>query len=217
MMMKKAFTLIELIFVIVIMGILAAAIVPKTKTNPLQEAAIQLASHLRYTQHLALIDDPYRNDDSKWYKMRWQLVFHEGNAADNKVAYTIFSDKIGTHSGDANKDEIAINPLNNQQIMTGGYSGSNSLDITKEKFIGMKELNLGRKYGITSKKLEGGCSGSRITFDYLGRVFTGSHKSMTAPYKPKRLIEEDCNIVLSSDSGSITVVIQKETGFISIK
>ncbi|MDQ7060006.1 MAG: type II secretion system protein [Sulfurimonas sp.] len=66
--MKKAFTMIELIFVLVVVGILAAVILPRTKTNPLQEAAIQLLSHIRYTQHLALVDDVYDANDANWYK-----------------------------------------------------------------------------------------------------------------------------------------------------
>ena len=57
--MKKAFTMLELVFVIVVIGILAAAIIPSTRTNPAQEAAIQLLSDIRYTQHLAMIDDKY--------------------------------------------------------------------------------------------------------------------------------------------------------------
>ncbi|MBA1433268.1 MAG: prepilin-type N-terminal cleavage/methylation domain-containing protein [Epsilonproteobacteria bacterium] len=37
--MKKAFTMLELVFVIVVIGILAALILPRTKTNPVQAAA----------------------------------------------------------------------------------------------------------------------------------------------------------------------------------
>lgn len=74
--MRKAFTLIELVFVLVIIGVLATAILPRTKTNPTQEGAIKLASHIRYTQHLALSDDTY-SSKSKWYQHRWQIVFND--------------------------------------------------------------------------------------------------------------------------------------------
>lgn len=68
--MRKAFTMIELVFVIVVIGILAAVIIPNTRTNPLQEAAIQLLSHIKYTQHLAMTDDTYDENDPNWYKKR---------------------------------------------------------------------------------------------------------------------------------------------------
>lgn len=83
--MKKAFTMIELVFVIVIIGILAAVIIPNTRTNPAAEAATQLQSHIRYTQHLAMINDKFDSTDSTWMRNRWQIVFN-GNQ------YSIVSD-----------------------------------------------------------------------------------------------------------------------------
>ena len=62
--MKKAFTMLELVFVIVVAGIIAAVVIPNTKTNPAQEAAIQLLSHIRYTQHLAMVDDKYDSTET---------------------------------------------------------------------------------------------------------------------------------------------------------
>lgn len=73
--MRKAFTMLELVFVIVVIGILAAAIIPSTRTNPAQEAAIQLLSHIRYTQHLAMIDDKYDAANPTWFQERWQIAF----------------------------------------------------------------------------------------------------------------------------------------------
>jgi len=74
-MIKKAFTLIELIFIIVIMGILIAVIVPRVNSNKLDEAAIKLISDIRYTQHLAMVDDKFNKDSSNWFKERWRIVF----------------------------------------------------------------------------------------------------------------------------------------------
>ena len=87
--MKKAFTLLELVFVIVLIGILAATIIPNTKTNPAAEAAIQLQSHIRYAQHLAMMDDKFGSSTS-WYKNLWQIAF-TGNTysiiANNNTLY----------------------------------------------------------------------------------------------------------------------------------
>ena len=87
--MKKAFTLLEMVFIIVVIGILAAVMIPRIKTNPVAEAAVKLLSQIRYTQHLAMIDDKFDSSNSVWYKNRWQIVLN-GNkfsiVSDNKFA-----------------------------------------------------------------------------------------------------------------------------------
>ena len=95
--MKKAFTMLELVFVIIVIGILAAVIIPSTRTNPAQEAAIQLISHIRYTQHLAMIDDKYDATNTNWFLNRWQIRF-TGNT------YSIAADGIA--------NTFAVNPSN---------------------------------------------------------------------------------------------------------
>ena len=97
----NSFTLIELVFVIVVIGILAAVIVPRIHSNKLQEAANQLVSHIRYTQHLAMIDDRFDSSDPTWYKTLWQVRFTPGiSPLTGKVAYAVFSDtdKVFTYS-----------------------------------------------------------------------------------------------------------------------
>ena len=225
--MKKAFTMIELIFVIVVIGILAAVIIPNTRTNPLQEAAIQLVSHIRYTQHLAVIDDKFnasRVDTAGnviWYKDRWQIVFSSSIYSDNGEAYTIFSDTQGNavSRGDAQKSEVARNPQNSNQIMTGGYSSTAALDYRNPSFEGMQKLNIGKSYGVSSVTFSSACnSGKRISFDYLGRPFEGDQSSMTGAYSAgtQRLIVEDCHIVLSDGVDSVSIIIKPETGYASI-
>ncbi len=231
--MKKAFSIIELIFVLVVIGILSAIILPSTKTNPLDEVAIQLLSHIQYTQHLAMSDDRYnanrKNSDDAviWYKERWQLVFSKSKFTDNQYAYTIFSDTAGESTGDASESEIAINPQNANQIMTGGYGDTKAIDIRDtDGFKGMPSLNIGKKYGISDVKLTEGCSYNRISFDYLGRPFTGKQSSLDFPYqsdisdsrKPGLICEnKGCEITLTHNSSkTITLRITKETGFVCI-
>ena len=226
---KQAFTLLELLFVIVVIGILAATIIPRSRTNPLQEAAVQLASHIKYTQHLAMIDDKYdasRTDTSGkviWYKDRWQLNFSDGNFTDYKVAYTIFADTQGNamSRGNANPSEVAINPNNPNQLMTGGYNSTAAINYTNAGFQGMKKLNIGDSYGIKSVVLSGGCNSNistRISFDHLGRPMNGDQSTMTGPYKAgtQRLMTTTCNITLSSATDSIVLTIAPETGYVKI-
>jgi len=232
-MMKRAFSLIELLFVLVVIGILSAIMIPSTKTDPLQEAAIQLLTHIKYTQHLAMTDDRYnanrKNDDGDviWYKERWQLVFSNSDYTGNRYAYTIFSDTSGNSTGDATASEIAINPQNPNQIMTGGYGDAKTIDFRdKDGFLGMPSLNIGRKYDIEDVQLSEGCSYNRVSFDYLGRPFTGRQSSLDVPYesnindsrRPGLVSEnEGCKITLTHSSDTnITLRISKETGFVCI-
>ena len=71
--MKKAFTLIELVFVIIVIGILAAAVIPRMKSTHLSESVVKLISNIRYTQHLAIINDVYSSTDADWYKKKWSI------------------------------------------------------------------------------------------------------------------------------------------------
>ena len=207
----------ELVFVIVVIGVLSASIIPNTRTNPLQEAAHQLISHIRYTQHLAMVNDKYNRLDKEWYKGRWQLIFYKGDNSNNLPAYTIFSDK-STYSGDPSISEIAKNPQNNNTLMSGGYSGSNSLDVMHSSFIGNKKMNLGLTYAILSYKLDGGCSGARISFDYQGRPIKGDQSTMTGAYSAltQRLITSNCNITIGTTDSNITITVAPETGYAHI-
>mgnify|MGYP000045959612 CR=1 FL=1 len=233
--MKKAFTMIELIFVIVVIGILAATIIPNTKRNPVQEAAIQIASHIRYTQHLAMTDDRYnpnRVDNSGaviWFKERWQILFSSSKftGGANVWAYTIFSDRAGTgvKRGDPNESEIAKNPENSNQLMTGGVGHVNAIKYGHKDFKGMESLNIGKKYGIIGANAvvfsdscdgNGGNPSTRIAFDYLGRPLQGDHNSMKGPYTQSRLIKAECRITITDGSESVDIKIQPETGYVSL-
>jgi len=214
--MKKAFTMIELIFVLVIIGIVAAVIIPRTRTNPLQEAAVQIVSHIRYTQHLAIVDDKYDANDTNWYKGRWQIVFHNNVAPNNDVAYTIFSD-AGAYGGDATVGEIAKNPENSAKLLSGGYGAT--IPSTDTRMT--RKMNLSASYGISSVTFSNACNanaGTRISFDNLGRPFQGQQSSMTGPYSAtaQRLLVSDCNITFSDGSNNVVITVRPETGYSSI-
>lgn len=211
--MKKAFTMMELIFVIVVIGILAAVVIPRTGSNKLREAAIQVVSHIRYTQHLAMVDDKFNSADATWYEKRWQIIFGTSAYTNSTPAYTIFSDTSGT--GQPDISEMAINPLDSSKVLSGGYSGI--LHTTNDANQVTKEMNLGH-YGITGYNLAGGCSGARVSFDHLGRPFRGDLSSMTGAYSAptQRLITSQCRITLTDSSGNVVIAIEPETGYAHI-
>jgi len=215
--MKKAFTLIELVFVIVVIGILSAVLIPKTQSNSLREAAIQVVSNIQYTQHLAMVDDKFDASDVNWYRKRWQMKFSKVGGSDNKWAYAIFSDTNG--DGNPNVLETAVNPMDTNKRLTGGYSGT----IEYNDKRATKSLNLGHAYSISNIYMTDGCSitddgKKRISFDYLGRPIAGGlHTAgVTSAYIGIRLIQSTCKIILNSSDKNITIAIEPETGYVHI-
>lgn len=223
--MKKAFTLLELIFVIVVIGILAAVIVPNTHRNPLREAAVQLISHIRYTQHLAIVDDKFDVTDANWYKKRWMIRFkkdlvYTGTSIPHKTylnvwSYSIFSDK--SDDKHPNLSEIAKNPLNEKQYLSGGYN--NTLHV--KNTLAMQELRLGEKYSISNITFSGGCRSNvlYIYFDHFGRPFNSMDTSSAyemASAGWHKLLTSACNITLFHNTDTIKIVVEPETGYAHI-
>ena len=164
-----------------------------------------------------MVDDKFDASDANWKFGRWQMVFaFAGTAVDNNPSYTIFSDNP-TYGGDASFSEMAKNPENSNQVMTGGHTGAANLTITNSAFIGMKKLNLGHSYGVTSITRAGGCSNLyHLTFDSLGRPIKGTH-DLGAGTDSHALITSNCIIVLKdANDNNVTLTIRPETGYASI-
>jgi Tfp pilus assembly protein FimT len=206
---KRAFTMVELVFIVIIIGILAAVIIPKSQDNRLREAADQIVSHIRYTQHLAMMDDKFNSTDANWYKKRWQIFFERESG---NWVYTIYSDS--NTNGNADETEIAINPQNPSNRLTG-----------KAETYATSDMNLGRKYGITG--VDGiefeDCSADderRIVFDYLGRPMQNNPRNYGAPYDSTNAVlitSTTCKIIVKNNAGQIAdITIQPETGFAEV-
>ena len=228
-MKKRAFTMIELIFVIVVVGILAAIMIPKLNRNASREAANQILTHIRYTQHLAMQDDKYENfinNQSKlWFKMRWGIAFNNTSLYDECLIdkpgiktwkYNVFFDN--SFKGNINSEsEVANDIYKSGKLLSGGWSGM-STDACKKI---NKGLNLGKRFGITSVDFKDGCSGMQtINFDEMGRpmkvVSVTKNRGAKRPYD--RLLKKDCKITITDKRGNqTTIIIEKESGFTSIK
>ena len=157
--MKKAFTLVELIFVVVVIGILAFALWPKKQPTQALEAARQIVAHIRYTQHLALNDDKFathtyiatdgtkKNIAIDWYKRLWRITFSNLTAdKDCKIGgwqYAVYQNIAGDLSDKGQPNgtiEAARNPAQAGKVLSACYSGlsTNTSD----------ELNLSQTYKI---------------------------------------------------------------------
>ncbi|RDU65160.1 Tfp pilus assembly protein FimT/FimU [Helicobacter sp. MIT 14-3879] len=165
--MRKAFSMIELIFVMVIISIMAVTAIWYLPRTELKQATEYLINNLKYTKTLAQLDDRYytmsdnipdKKDQAKissqiqnWKSGLWQLQFHRGNgntSASN--SYTIYADQA--KNGNTNDfdgipnsgDLIARDPIN--KACLSGYSLSN-LQECENNFA--KEVKLQETYQTT--------------------------------------------------------------------
>ncbi len=206
---RKAFTMIELVFVIVVLGILAALALPRLDRDIRQEAGDNILSAIRYTQHLALNDDktdPFVND---WQKALWQIRF----TGTSTISYTIGSN-VDYISGGTNIDkaESAIDPMNGKYMFNQAPSNPQN-DESPNIF-------LTKKYGIDSVTFNN-CKGSQTTtakhiaFDHLGRPHRGVTNNGSNDYKTY-VNNGDCTITFTFTSTDITpliINIAQETGY----
>ena len=228
-MKKRAFTMIELVFVIVVVGILAAIMIPKLNRNASREAANQILTHIRYTQHLAMQDDKYENfisNQSKpWFKLRWGITFNETSLKECSIdkpgvktwKYSVFFDK--SVNGNINSEsEVANDIYKSGKLLSGGWSSGIVTEATCKKWN--KELNLGKRFGITLVDFKDGCSGMQtIIFDEMGRPMRVASTTSGGAKRPyDRLLKKDCSITITDKRGNqTTITIEKESGFASIK
>lgn len=200
--MKKAFTMLELVFVIVIIGIMSALMIPDMQSSKLREAAIQVISHIRYTQHLAMVDDKYDKSDTDWFKGRWQIKFSK---ADSMWGYAVFSDAT-SYNKSPDEVEIASNPASRSKKLYG--SGDNS----------SKSLNLTSTFGISGVEMLDGCAITEdakkmVAFDYIGRPL----EDLDDIYGGLIVGDKACVIKLTHpEEGTLQIAIKVETGYACI-
>jgi prepilin-type N-terminal cleavage/methylation domain-containing protein len=202
---NRAFTMLELVMVIVVLGILAAVAIPKLDRDLRQNAADNILSTIRYTQHLALIDFKHRFDNQLWQRALWQMRF--SNYSGNWV-YTVASNI--DYNTNLDQNEAATDPL------TGNYL--HSTDAVQDDDESPR-IFLTKKYGIDSITFNG-CKGSvdtdakHIAFDHLGRPHRGVTQNGLSNYQTY-VKNMNCEITFSSPQfdSSFTIIIERETGF----
>lgn len=227
--MKKAFTLIELVFVMIVLAILTFALWPTKQPTQALEAARQIVAHIRYTQHLALNDDKFATHTDgtssiarDWYKRLWRITF-SNTTADEKCKnggwrYAVYQNiaKGLSDSGQPNgANEAARNPAQAGKVLSACYSGlsTNTSD----------ELNLGQTYKIENIDFGefaagGGIQG--IIFDELGRAYPRGE--WTTPYGNNHRFSQGGGsfgrIKLSAEDGSrASILVFGETGYACVE
>ena len=208
---KFGFTMIELVFVIVILGILASLAMGRMERDLKQEASSTILSHIRLAQQFALNDNKHRSDnDSKWQTAYWRFEYEKCDGAGvDRYIYRVGSDS--DLSGGINKIESAIDPVTGKYIWADG--ACNSFDD-----VGLNEsrdVYLYGRFGVEHVDKNGGCTTQNIGFDFLGRPHSGikSYKTDDSSIFQK-LMTEDCNLTFTmSDGTSFKIQIEAETGY----
>jgi prepilin-type N-terminal cleavage/methylation domain-containing protein len=189
--MKKAFTMLELIFVIIVIGIISVVVTSSTERNMIAQASADLQSKIRYTQHLAMIDDKYNAADPNWYQNRWQIVFDTNN-----FRYSIQSRANGNVV-------YARNPMD-AQAQYNDINLSTEYDITNMAIVG------GSGCAVD------GTGNLFIGFDHLGRPLRGNVANYGAPLPANSLLTTACTLRITETSGETsTITIVPETGYVS--
>ncbi|CAA6826428.1 MAG: Unknown protein [uncultured Sulfurovum sp.] len=215
---KSAFTMIEIVFVIVVLGILASLAMGRMDRDLQQEAAETILSHIRLTQQLALRDNKHRSDnDENWQRAYWRIQFKNCNMqGDVQPIYNVGSD-LDLSGSDISKEEAALDPISGKYLYATCLETSLADDVSQD-------IRIGKKFGVSGVTLSGcstrgGSSANQIAFDYLGRPHRGV-TAYTSNADFNKLVRSDClvNIQLSTDQDndgtldSIVINVERETG-----
>jgi len=201
---SKAFTMLELVFVIVVLGILAALALPRMDRDLKQEAADNVLSAIRYTQHLALIDNKTDPTDGEWQKKFWSIHF---TTAANGSYYNVGSD-ANKVSG-LEKTETAIDPTNGKYMY---HLHTNPVQVNESP-----NILIGQKYGITaidatSCKNNNSVATLHLGFDHLGRPHQSFGGSTVPNYSSYKKVP--CTFKFTMSNGDdFSITIEPETGY----
>lgn len=190
---------------------------PSFNSNPLQKAAEQVANHIRYTQHLAMVDDKFDPTDALykanpgytatydhlWFREYWRIRFYTNSS---NVYYAVFSDRDREGNIDTSTHiEPAIDPLTGLYLYVG-----NSTSDPKNNL----NMNLTDTYNIINVSSNCDTGNIDIYFDNLGRPYNGSIAGSN-PYSA--VLQNDCNISLQHQTdGNATITVRPETGYVSV-
>ena len=219
---KSAFTMIELVFVIVILGILSSLAMGRMDRDLEQEAANTILSHIRLTQQLALNDNKHRSDNNvDWQKTYWRFEFtncdFEGNV---KPIYSVGSASIDSSIGKLAKEDTAIDPSNGKYMFATCNENMIGNDVSEQIFVG-------KHFGIEKMEMKKCTSpqytGQNFGFDYLGRPHVGISGYRGANGYFNKLATRDCELIVTmgtdinndgevNEDDSFKIIIESETG-----
>ena len=217
---KSAFTMIELVFVIVVLGILASLAMGRMDRDLKQEAASTILSHIRLAQQLALRDNKHRSDNnSKWQKAYWRFEYQPCTKSLNtEWTYRVGSDI--NFGGKISRTESAVNPMDGKYLYTNGdcknLVSNESPTVLLTKQFGIRNISL------TGCAIPSGSTtvARHVAFDYLGRPHRGVGGYNTVSKQFTKKVRTDCKLTFTlsideDDNGvddTFSIIIERETG-----
>ncbi len=195
-MLKSAFTLLELVFVIVVVGIISIVLIPNFNKNNSGEAAYQIAEHLRLAQHLAMAED-FTGQSATWQARLWRMRFTNSPQG---FCYTVFANRDENRNAD--RIESAIDPLTKLRVYSDAGCNQNQADTP--------DALLWRRFGVRAVNLNGCGRNAHIAFDNLGRA----GQVQGTIFIP---LINNCIINITTDNDeNATVVVVPETGYVDV-
>ena len=211
---KLGFTMLELVFIIVILGILASLALPRMERDVTQEAADSILSDIRYTQHLALLDDMHEYNKPKWQQKYWRIVFASCDSS-KRHYYMVGSDTSMDDASNAffARTEAAVDPATGFPMF-----GDAALCLTDGDTNTSKRMYITKKYNITAVTSANGCNGAKhIAFDHFGRPHHGVGFSKSTIPDHNGYMTTACVFTFTFENGkSFQISIQPETGYAQI-
>jgi len=201
--MKKSFTILELIIVILVLSIILSLSIPKQTDSKLSLAKEQILIHLKYTRYLAMIDNKYDNNE-KWYKKRWTLKFQNCRSSIGGIYYLIYSDDDAS-GYQPKKTETLQDPLTHKYIYSFFCEEDNLIDK-------LEQVKITKYFNVTNAQISCNDTGTigQLSFSHDGNMYTKFGIS-EENYK----LDEKCEIILTDIYGNNErIFIEKDTGYI---
>jgi|GEM_PF-5514231 len=226
--MKKAFTLLEIVFVVTIIAILSITTFSLYENDDLTIAKEQVLEHIRYTRYLAMSEskfDPiesfYLNQTGsgqsgmgKYQLSFWQIRFIKRLSTNPQViGYSIYSDRDRKGNIDTvSHIEPAVNQYDRKLIHAFGDPDSQKVSV--DSFLNLR-------YGIVDVYFSTSCQPAgysrvsndigTIVFDNNGVPYSGVSNVRSTEF----MLKNDCNITLVHKSGKKAIVtVSKGTGYV---
>ena len=206
--MNKAFSLIELLLVLIILIFVGSFFSYNYKKNDLDSVTNRIVLYLKQTRYQSLIDNMNNDTDDLWHKKRWTLKFFRCDKNIGGLYYSIYTDK--NKKGHASLDESLNDPLSNKKV----YSTNKCENTDKTS----KYVLLTKEFGI--EEIEISCNSTsslgQISYGNDGRVYSklSSYNDHYYDYE----INTRCTIKLIDDNLEYReVIIEPKTGYSYIK
>jgi Tfp pilus assembly protein FimT len=204
-MLKRSFSILELIFVLVLVVIILTYTIPKNNQHSNLKAAVDnITMHLNYTRYVAHIDNKEDINDKQWQMKLWTLKFQRCSSDVGGLYYVVYSDMSGNTAA-FKKTETLKDPLTNKYM----YSNSDCVVSDDES----KYILITQEYGIEDVDVSCNTTSAigQISFGYDGKIYS----QLSSNIDNIKEITSPCKIrVYDKDRSFEEIVIESGTGYV---